>query len=122
MSEYRAWLESVQALKHAKKVELDLRNFICVELLADKLEGSKTVHVPGYTVTPTAKLTRTIDRAILETIWDGLSDAEKECIAYKPSLVLANYKKIEAEGGTLLDAITVKPAQSSLKIVPQDVD
>lgn len=119
---YQAWLLSVDLLKQAKKDELELRNKICGELLVGKLEGSLTKHDQGYKVVPTAKLTRTIDKPMLEAIWDDLSDKEKECIVYKPSLVLANYKIIEAEGGTLLDAVTVKPAQSSLKIIPLESD
>ena len=120
MSIYQQWLDATNELKSAKDKELELRNLICEEILAQKLEGATTVHVPGFKVTATAKLNRSVDREVLEAIWDGLPDEEKECIDYKPSLKLTAYKKIEIGGGKLLEAVTVKPAQATLKIVPEE--
>jgi len=119
MNKYQEWLEASAALKKAKKVELELRNSICADRLKDRLEGAKTTVEDGFKITATARLNRSVDRAILETIWDDLTDREKECVDYKPSLVLKNYKLVEAEGGKLLEAVTVKPAQASLKIVEE---
>jgi len=121
MLKYNEWVEAHADLQRAKKLELSLRNEICSELLVDKLEGSKTVREDGFIVTTTAKLIRSINREVLESVWSDLSDREKECVVYKPSLVLSNYKVIEAEGGILMEAITVKPGQSALKIIPEDL-
>lgn len=117
---YQQWLAASSALTNAKKLELDLRNKICAMHLSDKLEGSKTIRHNSFILKPTAKLTRSIDKEMLEAIWDDLSDSEKECIEYKPALKLTDYKKIEEEGGLLTDAITVKPAQASLKIIIEE--
>lgn len=118
---YEKWLQATAKLRQAKTEELKLRNEICDELLKEKLEGSITTHPPGYKVVSTAKLTRTINREVLEAIWEDLTDEEKECIDYKPSLKLANYRAIEnGVGGKLMEAITVKPAQASLKVYPEE--
>lgn len=118
MDKYAEWLEVSEELRTLKRKELKLRNELCV---TDKLEGSTTTHPNGYKVTVTARLTRSIDRPVLEAIWDTLSDTEKECIDYKPSLILSNYRAIEETGGALMDAVTVKPAQASLKVLLEEV-
>ena len=122
MEIYNEWLEATANLKAAKKEELRLRDLIVGDVLQDKFEGAVTRNDDGFKVVATAKLTRSIDRVVLESIWEGLSDVEKNCIDYKPSLKLADYKKIEASGGALLEAITVKPAQASLKITAIEVE
>ena len=119
MNMYEEWLELSMELRRIKGAELKLRKKICEDVLEEKLEGAKTENVikGKYKLTATAKLNRTVDRSLLEAIWEDLSDTEKECIDYKPSLKLVNYKKVEELGGKLLDAVTVKPGTPSLKIV-----
>jgi hypothetical protein len=121
MNKYTEWLEAASTLRAAKKLEISLRNALLAEFLEEKLEGSATHREDGYIITQTAKLTRTIDREVLEVIWDELTDRERECIDYKPSLKLTQYKRIELTGGKLLEAITIKPAQAALKVIPEDV-
>ena len=121
MSVYEEWLAISANLKLMKSAELELRNSICKEFLIDKLEGAATCYKEGLSITATAKLTRSIDREVLEAIWGDLTDEEKECIDYKPSLKLAKYKTLEHDGCLLMDAITIKPAQASLKITERDV-
>ena len=118
MSLYEEWLAAQDDLRIAKARELALRKEICDEILVEKLEGSKTVVADSFKVTATAKLNRSIDREVLETLWDDLTDLEKEAVVYKPSLVLPIYKKIEGSNSRLEEAITVKPGLSSLKIIP----
>lgn len=119
MSIYDEWLEAANQLKIAKAVELKLRKKICEKILGDKIEGAVTelAHYKRFKVTATAKLNRSIDRSVLEAIWEDLTDDEKECVDYKPSLKLAEYKKIEQTGGKLLDAVTVKPGTPTLKVL-----
>ena len=115
------WLVASEALRQAKEEELRVRNLICEEVLGDKVEGSVTKRENGLKVTATAKVTRSLDREVLEVLWEDITDEERECIDYKPSLRLALYKKIEAEGGKLMEAVTVKPAQASLKIKEENL-
>ncbi len=116
MKTYDEWLAIQAELRALKARELKLRDRICKAVLADKLEGAVTITKPGYKVTATARVNRTIDRDMLDALWSDLTDAEQESIDFKPNLVLANYKKIEQTGGKLLEAVTVKPGQASLKI------
>lgn len=115
---YEDWINARNVLAEAKIEELRLRNAICETHLEDILEGSSTSVFADLKITVTAKLNRSIDPSVLETIWDDLTGEEQECVQYKPALVLANYRKIEETGGKLMEAVTVKPAQSSLKIIP----
>jgi hypothetical protein len=117
MSIYEEWLEATYALAKAKQEELLLRNAICTAHLEEVIEGSNTKVFGNLKVTATAKLNRTIDRDVLDTIWEDLTPDEQACIDFKPTIRLGLYKKIEAEGGTLLEAVTVKPGQASLKVV-----
>lgn len=116
MKIYEEWLAVQAELRTLKATELKLRDKICKQILADKLEGAVTIKKPHYKVTATARVNRTIDRDMLEALWTDLTPAEQESIDYKPNLVLANYKKVEQTGGKLLEAVTVKPGQASLKI------
>jgi hypothetical protein len=119
---YQDWLHASSKLKECKAEELLLRNAICSTHHTEALEGSRTMHSGEYKLTITNKLTRTIDREVLEAIYDSLTDQEKECIDYKPALKMREYKVLEQTGGRLLEAVTVKPAQSSLKIIQEVYD
>jgi len=118
MNLYQQWLRVSEELRRIKGEEMALRLEICKDILEDKVEGTLTEMVDDrrYKVSATAKLIRSLDRSVLETIWDDLSDEERECIDYKPTLVLSNYRTIEEEGGKLVEAITVKPGTPTLKI------
>jgi len=115
---YEEWLEAFAALQQTKSLELKLRNKIILDVNSDKLEGSVTLTSPrgDYKVVVTTRVNRQVDRPTLEAIWEGLSPDEQDCIDYKPNLVLAKYKPFESGGSKLLEAVTVKPGQASLKI------
>lgn len=117
MSIYNDWLQAQATLKEAKIAELQLRNAICETHLEDKLEGSLTHKYEDLKITVTAKLNRSVDPVVLEAIWEDLTDEERACIQYKPSIVLAKYRPYESTGGLLMEAVEVKPGQASLKIV-----
>lgn len=113
---YQEWLDAAHNLKVAKAKELKLRNQIIASIPIDKLEGSVTRTEGEYKVGVTYRLNRTIDRTVLEDLWDELPPEERDCIDFKPSLVMSQYKPLEAAGGKILEAITVKPGQASLTI------
>ncbi len=113
---HEEWLDLSDQLRSLKALELKLRNRIAAPLLSEKVEGTVSSTNTKYKITATARVNRTIDRELLEAIWEDLSLDEQECIDYKPSLVLSNYKPYEETGGKLMEAVTVKPGQASLKI------
>ena len=114
---YEDWLDAVEKLKDAQEWELRIRNSICELHLEDVLEGSKTETFEDLKITATARLNRTVDRVVLDSIWEDLTPEEQAAINFKPDLRIGLYKPIEASGGLLLEAVTVKPGQPSLKIV-----
>jgi len=116
MKIYEQWLDVSNDLRKLKIEELRLRNKINATILEEKLEGSVTITKPNYKVTGTARLNRVLNAEILDAIWEDLTPDEQESVQFKPSLVLANYKQIELSGGKLMEAVTVKPGQASLKI------
>lgn len=113
---HEEWLEVSDQLRTLKAQELKLRNRIATPLLSDKVEGTVTDTNTKYKITATARVNRVVDREVLEAIWEDLTAQERECIDYKPNLVLSNYKPYEISGGKLMEAVTVKPGQASLKI------
>ncbi len=114
---HEEWMELNDQLRILKAQELKLRNKICTSFLEGKLEGAVTTTLGSLKITTTARVNRNVDREVLEAIWEDLSPDEQDCIDYKPNLVLSAYKPYEAgQGGKLMEAITVKPGQASLKI------
>lgn len=116
MTMYTEWLTAKHNLDVAKATELKLRNKICKRVLEEKMEGSTTVRRDNLKITATARLVRTLDREMLDVLWGDLSQEEQDCIDYQPKLLLAPFRRIEETGGKLMEAVTTKPGQASLKI------
>jgi len=106
------WLDAKATLDAAKKSEMELRKQICDELLADKPEGTNNFNLFGYDIKAVKKFTYSLDPDFDDTM---LTDDEKECIRFKPSLVLGRYKKL-IEPGALDDYVTVTEATPTLSI------
>lgn len=114
------WHNANEQLKYYKKLELQLRMEI-------------TGHYPGelgtqhYVLDEDHKLTivrsvnRTIDDAILDIIWNDLTDKERECIRIKHEIKAREYGKLE-DDNLLSHAVTVKPALPSVKLEVLDDD
>lgn len=93
-----------------------MRKEICDDMLSGKLEGNVTVKSGELKVVATAVLNRTIDQAVLESVWDDLTWEEQQCVEYKPKLVIGKYKEYEATESRLIEAVTVKPGMAQLKV------
>jgi len=91
----KEWIFIKDKLTEAKTHELELRKEICEHILEGKIKGSKKGTIDGYVLTATAKMNDKIDVELLKSIWKELSDGEKACIKYKPSLIAAEYKKLK---------------------------
>jgi len=109
------WVKASDALKQAKKLELELRLGICEDILGDKIKGTKKAKIGQYSLTATAKLTNKLDEVLLKTVWKDLSDSEKECVKFKPSLIVAEYNTLD-DGMLIHRAIESKPGTPSLAI------
>ena len=104
-------LETYRLLKkqlaEVKADEMSLR----LELVEELAEGlGKGTHLlcghEGLKVKVTKKLTYNIDEVILDSL--PLTDAERECIRWKPSLVMKEFNSTETPN--LMEAILVKDA------------
>jgi len=89
------WLEWKDDLAFAKENELKFRKEICEHILGDKIKGSKKGTIGKYVLTASAKLNIKVDDELLESMWEELSDGEKACIKYKPSLIAKEYNSLD---------------------------
>jgi len=113
---YEEWLDVKKDLAEAKKRELTLRNDIIESLNNDnQLTGSLKLEEDGYKIAIGFVIRNAIDEPVLNTIYEGLSEQEKNCIKFKPGLVAKEMKELEGNE-SIWEAIISKPGQPTLKI------
>jgi hypothetical protein len=110
------YLVAKKQLQIAKDDEMALRRRLIGPMLEGKLEGTVTEVFGDIKVTATAKVNRTLDRAVLDAIWETLDDRAKGAIDFKPALRLADYRPLEEEGNLLMEAVTMKPGTPGIKV------
>lgn len=117
------WHELNEQLTKVKAEEILLRKEIFGEAFPDPTEGSKEnkMNLPdGWILQGDYKITRTVDRAVVDTLLrgDNTGPLIDLCFDYKPSLVLKEWKGLGDEDRALLsDAVTEKPGAPALKII-----
>jgi len=116
---YKNWMDSKLELSKYKKLELKLRNEIIDSKITDEIEGSIKFKEGTYDITIGLGINNSLDESVLDTIWDNLSEKEKECIKYKPGLVAKFFKDLHGTEN-LFEAITQKPRQGTLAIKVSD--
>ena len=114
---FKEWKELVNQLKVIKQKEQELRRELCGDMFAGR-EGEFSVerHMDEYKAIAKSRVTRTIDETVLESIEEDLTPQELGCIKRKPTVILANYRKLP-EDSLLFEAVTEKPAMPSLSLV-----
>jgi len=117
MSIYDEHMAAKSKLDFWKKKELELRNEILESMSGEKDEGVVTLDEKEFQIKATYVMNRVIIKDVFDSVYNKLSDEEKECIKFKPEVVLKNFRKLEDKGeSALLDAVTLKPGQGSIKI------
>lgn len=116
---YDSWLEASSKLKHFKAEELKLRNKIVDALITNEVKGSIKFKKGNYNIVVGLGINQSLDEPVLDTIYDELTDLEKNCIKYKASLIAKEMKELDGSE-KLFQAITEKPRQATLKIEPID--
>ncbi len=112
MSKLAKWMQLSKLLKDTKEAELLLRKEICSEILKGRLgEIREKAIYDGHNIVVESKVNRSIDSAVLNAIWDSLTEEDTNCIEFKPSLKLANYRKLLRDS-LLHEAITEKPSET----------
>ena len=112
---YDSWLDAKMNLAKYKKQEIELRNKIIDSFLTNETSGTLKFNKGNYKITIGLSLNNSLDESVLDTIYQGLSDEEKNCILYKPSLIAKEFKLLSGNE-SLFEAITIKPRQPTLKI------
>jgi hypothetical protein len=109
----RDWNAAKLALEKAKTDELALREKVIAEYPGD--QGTSHTEGSDFKLTIVRGVTRSVDEAELSGIWDKLSELEKACVKYKPSLDAKLFDKLPAKN-KLSRAVTVKPSLPSVKL------
>ena len=107
-------------LAAAKSSEMQLRLYICDCVLGAQRKGVAHAVRDGFDFAATAKLNNSLDKELLENLMPDLSESEKDCIVFKPSLVAKTYNALDAKSKLHL-AVTSKPGTPSLTIKPAKV-
>lgn len=117
----------LQAAKiaEAKAIErrIDAEMALIAELGQPKAEGATSYKIPGYRITITGVVNRTVDPVMLAQVKavmpPGLFD---QAIRYKPDIILTGLRYLqnnEPEAyGLLAQAITAKPGKTQVKVEP----
>jgi len=117
MDIYHDHIEAKAKLGFWKKKELEIRNEILEEMAGEKDEGAVSKTEGNLKITATFKMNRSIDVAVLDNIYDELTEEEKSAVKFKPEVVIKIFRDLEEKGeSALLDAVTLKPGQGSLVI------
>ena len=111
----KEWIFTKDKLTQAKEQELKLRKEICEHILQEKIKGSKKGSIGVYVLVASAKLNNKLDAELLESIWKELSEKEKACIKYKPSLIAKEYNSLDG-AVKLHRCIDSKPGTPSLTL------
>ena len=101
----------------AKTEVLRIENEI-LKLAPKKLEGSQTLPTPGYKLTITSKLTRTLDYDAYQAL--DLPE-NMEFVNLKPSIDLFRLRAIERLDPVMVaQCVTTKPAKTAIKVEVSD--
>ena len=111
------YIEAKSKLSFYKKLELKLRNEILESQFPSACEGTHNAEVDLFQIKGSFSNSMSIDKDALEDNEEFLSDEEKACIVYKPSISVTEYKKLRDNDKILIDdIIVIKPKQASLTI------
>lgn len=95
-----------------------------LDLVTNAIEGSNSVEIDGFKIITTAKLNRTLDPKVWETIKDKVPPELQDVVVYKPSVNLKRLRMVEEmrpDAFTIIaEALTTKPATTSVKVVELD--
>ena len=117
--------QAQKALAKSKREELVLRKKIVSHYrYGDAMEGvqHKTIEGLDLDIAITLKLGRTLDKDALDTNWSDLTQEQRDCIEYKPSLNVKAYKLLveNGEAGELMNAVTEKPGLATVVLKFED--
>ena len=116
--EYREIQKQAKAIREK---EVELRKKIASYLLKGKGEGTHKFDFGDFEVKAVKKMNYSLDDDLLSTLWEDMSNEEREAVKFKPSLVIREYKQIEPESRETLDlCVVVKPGMPTISIIDKE--
>ncbi len=112
-----------ELLAKAKAEEMEQRLAICEEILEGKEKGTTTELLFDIEIKAVKKINIALDKKLLSSTYEDMSEEEQECILFEPKLIAKEYQFLQEHDQTPLldDCITVKDATPSLTItLPED--
>ena len=113
------WIELSDLLQTIKEKEAELRR----EIAKDLLEGvqykngnrsyKQLIRVGHGLLTAKEGTNYRVDKIILETLWEKMTDLEKASIRWKPELNLPAYRKLDDQS-LVHESVTSSPAMPTL--------
>jgi hypothetical protein len=119
MSIIHEWFEAKARLDAAKALELELRNKIVAAYPGD--QGVTRGEGEGFKVKVTRGVSRSVDSDVLLEILDDLTDEERACVIYKPSLDAKRFLFLP-RNSVLSRAVIIKPSQPTVEVEFTDGD
>jgi hypothetical protein len=117
------YIDAKAGLARFKKLESVLRIELLDILFPSTTEGTVKEEIDGLLITGSFKIGHKIDVEALAEVLDDLSADELDCINYKATLSLANYKLLDENERSVLDeAIISKPAIPTITIKTKEAE
>ena len=111
-----AWITAKENLKAAQETEKNLRLAVA-KMAGTEEEGTHTISSQGLTIKVVNKYNRTVDMAAVDANWDNLSEKEKGCFAFKPSLVLKNYREVSSSmSSAMVQCIVTRKGMPTIEV------
>ena len=124
MTLYEEWVEAKEAEKQATDHRREIEDKLTKSLnLHTQDEGSKTLHLEGYTVKVTQRINKSIDADKLQDIAneEGLEGHLSTLFRWKPDIIKKAWENAdESITRPLADAITSKPGRPSYSISKEE--
>lgn len=125
LKEWQAASTLLDALKEKESLLRDevYRLFFPTQFAIQDIKGTFYEDLPnGWKIQSTKKLTATLDETAVSAIKEKLIELKVSnadlLFKYKPSIVAAEYKKLNAESKAIVDnAITEKPSKVTIELI-----
>jgi hypothetical protein len=109
----KEWYDAKITLDRAKSAELKLREKVIEAYPGD--QGTSHTEGTDFKLSITRGVTRSIDEKMLRDLQDQLTDEERACVSYKPSLDAKRYAELP-DASTLSRAVIIKPSLPTVKL------
>ena len=116
------WIAAKDAERAANQMRIDIEKQMTQLLPIDGAEGSARAEANGYAVRVSYKVSRSVDTAALQEMWDRLDERAKKAFAWKAEVRTTELRALQdmlpEVYKTVATAIETKPAKPSVTVEP----